>query len=171
MPKVYLVQDGTPNAFAFARTPADGNIAIHTGLIKTLNKEEITSVLAHEVGHIKHWDSTVMTIASMVPMLIYYTIILFAGRRDDSKSGGSFILVWLGAYLAQFLSSLIVMYLSRTREYYADAFSAVATGKPAVMRTALAKIAYGFSNVNVDKYASKRAFYIADPNTGAQLAR
>ncbi|HME87190.1 MAG TPA: zinc metalloprotease HtpX [Candidatus Nanoarchaeia archaeon] len=171
MPKVYLVYDGTPNAFAFARTPSSGHIAVHSGLLQRLTKDEVKAVLAHEIGHIKHWDSTMITVASMVPLLVYYVIILFAGRRDNDKSAGNFMLVWVAAMFAQFLSSLIVMYLSRTREHYADAFSAVATGKPSLLQSALGKIAYGFPVVNTDVYASKRAFYIADPQMAVSEAR
>ncbi len=171
VPKLFIVYDSTPNAFAFGRTPKDSNMAIHTGLLNVLNKEEVKAVIAHEVGHIKHWDVAVLTVASMVPILIYYMIVLFAGRSNEDKSFFHIILVYLGAILAQFLSSLIVRYLGRTRELYADAFSAVATGKPGSLRTALAKITYGFPHVNTELYASKRAFYIADPQTSSEISR
>src|SRR3989344_6018393 len=87
-PKLYLVADGTPNAFAFGRTPKDSNIAIHTGLLQVLNKQEVEAVLAHEVGHVKHWDVAVITMASMVPLIVYYTIVLFGSmfvRGRDNR--------------------------------------------------------------------------------------
>ncbi len=161
-PKLYLVMDGTPNAFAFGRTPNDASIAVHSGLLKALNKDEVTAVLAHEVGHVKHWDVAVITLASMIPLLVYYLIILFFSGRD--RNGGNWIAVFVGALFAQFLSRLIVMHLSRTREYYADAFSAAATRKPGALQNALAKISYGFPRgISVKDYQVKRAFYIADP--------
>ncbi len=173
-PRVYLVQDGTPNAFAFGRTPSSSNIAIHTGLLSLLNKEEVEGVVAHEIGHIKHWDVAVITMASMVPLIVYYAIIFFFARqnRDNNGGFGSVIAIWIGAIIAQMLSSLIVMQLSRTRESYADAFSAVVTGKPAALRTGLAKITYGFSpQTNSKAYQGMRAFYIADPINSTDLAK
>ena len=159
-PKLYIVHDGTPNAFAFGYGKNHAHIALHTGLIEMLNKDEIKSVLAH--------DMVLITIASMVPVFVYYLIIAIgsiAARSKDEDSGISVIFIFIGAYIAQFFTYLIVLYLSRTREYYADAFSAAAT-KPKDMRTALAKIAYGFpaiSGKSAKKYEKARSFYIADP--------
>ncbi|MBI4174336.1 MAG: M48 family metalloprotease [Candidatus Aenigmarchaeota archaeon] len=165
-PKLYLVHDGTPNAFAFGYGKGHAHIALHTGLVEMLNKDEIKSVLAHEFGHVKHNDMVLITIASMVPVFVFYLIVAIGsivGRSRDDDSGLSAIFIFIGAYVAQFFTYLIVLYLSRTREYYADAFSAAATsGKD--MRTALAKIAYGFPAVrNAKKYEMARSFYIADP--------
>ncbi|MBI5035992.1 M48 family metalloprotease [Candidatus Micrarchaeota archaeon] len=161
-PKIYLVQDASPNAFAFGRTPDDSNIAIHAGLLNVLNKDEVKAVVAHEIGHIKHWDVAVMTLASMVPLLAYYLIVLFAPRDRDRGLAGA-ILVFVGAIVAQFISQMLVMYLSRTREKYADAFSAVATRNPTALQTALAKIGYGVHPAPSESSRSLRAFYISDP--------
>ena len=169
-PKLYLVMDATPNAFAFGRTPSDSNIALHAGLLNVLNKEEVEAVVAHEVGHIKHWDVPIIMVASMVPMLVYYLVVFFMARRTEERGGASPILVFLAAFVAQFLSRLIVMYLSRTREYYADAFSAAATKNPTALQTALAKIVYGFP-AGAPISQDKRAFYIADPVSSAKIAR
>lgn len=174
-PKLYLVYDSTPNAFAFGRTKSNSYIAVHTGLIEMLNKDEIKSVLAHEVGHIKHNDIVLMTIASMIPTLIYYLIIALgsmAVRRDRERGGMYPLLVFLGAYVAQFFTFLLVLYLSRVREFFSDAFSAVATS-PKHMRTALAKISYGFpimSSTKMRKYQTKRAFFVADPFTAVKIS-
>jgi len=168
-PNLYIVHDGTPNAFAFGYGKNHAHIALHTGLIEMLNKDEIKAVLAHEMGHVKHNDMVLITIASMVPVFVYYLIIaigsIAARSRDDENGGLNVIFIFIGAYVAQFFTYLIVLYLSRTREYYADAFAAAAT-KPKDMRTALAKIAYGFpaiSGKNAKKYEKARSFYIADP--------
>lgn len=168
-PKLYMVHDATPNAFAFGYGRSHAFIALHSGLIEMLNKDEIKSVLAHEIGHVKHNDMVLITIASMVPVFVYYLIIaigsIAARSRDDEDSGLSALFVFIGAYIAQFFTYLIVLYLSRTREYYADSFSAAATSAKD-MRTALAKIAYGFptiSKTKEKKYEKARAFYIADP--------
>ena len=168
-PQLYLVHDGTPNAFAFGYGKNHAYIALHTGLIEMLNKDEVKAVLAHEIGHVKHNDMVLITIASMVPVFVYYLIIaigsIAARSRDDNDSGLNTLFIFIGAYVAQFFTYLIVLYLSRTREYYADAFAAAAT-KPKDMRTALAKIAYGFpsmSGKSAKKYEKTRSLYIADP--------
>ncbi len=167
-PRLYIVHDGTPNAFAFGYSKNHAFLAVHTGLLEMLNKDEIKSVIGHEIGHIKHNDVVLITIASMVPVFVYYLIIAIgsiAGRSKDDNNGMSPIIIFIGAYIAQFFTMLIVLYLSRTREYYADAFGAAATS-PKDMRTALAKISYGFpqlSGKNAKKYEKTRAFYITDP--------
>jgi len=167
-PRLYLVNDGTPNAFAFGYGKNHAYVALHTGLIELLNKDEIKSVLAHEIGHVKHNDIVLITIASMVPIFVYYLIIAIGSivaRSRDDDNGLTGIFIFIGAYIAQFFTYLIVLYLSRVREYYADAFGAAATS-PKDMRTALAKIAYGFpamSSAKAKKYEKTRAFYIADP--------
>ena len=176
-PKLYIVNDGTPNAFAFGYGRNHANIALHSGLIEILNKDEIKSVLAHEVGHVKHNDMVLITVASMIPTLVYYLIVaigsIVARSRDDDNNGLSGVFVFIGAYIAQFFTYLMVLYLCRTREYYADTFGAAATNAKD-MRTALAKIAYGFpmlSGARAKKYEKTRAFYIADPIANSQKKR
>ena len=174
-PRLYIVSDGTPNAFAFGWTKSRSFIALNTGLREALSKDEIKAVLAHEVGHVKHNDIVLITIASMIPVFVYYLIIAIgsiAARSKDNENGLSVIFVWIGAYIAQFFTYLIVLFLSRTREFYADAFAGAATS-PANMRTALAKIAYGFpkmSGAKMRKYSKTRAFYIADPYAAEAIA-
>ena len=172
-PRLYIVHDGTPNAFAFGYGKNHAFLALHTGLIEMLNKDEIRAVVGHELGHIKHNDIILITMASMVPTFVYYLIVAIgsiAGRgRDDDGHGLSALFVFIGAYVAQFFTMLIVLYLSRVREFYADAFGAAAASAKD-MRTALAKITYGFpmvSGTNIKKYEKTRAFYIADPIASA----
>ena len=141
MPKLYFVNDPSPNAFAFGRGQSDSNIAIHAGLVQMLSKDEIEGVLAHELGHINNRDVAVMTLASVIPVMLYYAVLIFAPRgRDDNGFGiGNLI----GAFVAQFIGQLAVMWLSRQREYFADEFSARLTGNPVSLMSALAKISYG----------------------------
>jgi heat shock protein HtpX len=177
-PKLYLVYDSTPNAFAFGWSKSRAFIAVHSGLIEMLNKDEIKAVLAHEVGHIKHNDVVLMTIASMIPTIIYYLIIaagsLLTARARERERGGIYpLLVFLGAYVAQFFTYLLVLYLSRVREFFSDAFSAVVTN-PKYMRTALAKISYGFpiiAGTKLRQYQTRRAFFIADPVAAVRVSQ
>lgn len=182
-PKLYLVDNPTPNAFAFGRTQKSANIALHTGLLKMLDEDEVEGVVAHEIGHIKHRDVLVMTIASVLPILLYYIVLVVGGSsrdRDDRGGAGSFILVWLGAQFASFLGQLLVLWLSRKREYYADAFSAYVTGKPASLMNSLAKISYAAAAMPAEARgednSALKAFYIASPGAGekqsiAEIAR
>ncbi len=162
-PKVYLVNDPTPNAFAFGRTRSSAGIAVHTGLMHILNKDELEGVIAHEIGHIKHRDVIVMTLASALPVILFYLVLIF-GARDRDRGIGSIIAVWVAAFMAQFVGRLLVLWLSRSREYYADAFSAYATEKPSALMSGLAKISYKMQSVQPQKGSdAMRAFYIADP--------
>jgi heat shock protein HtpX len=162
-PKLYIVNDPTPNAFAFGRTQSSAGIAVHAGLLNVLDKQEIECVLAHEIGHIKHRDVLVMTAASVLPIMLYYIVLVsMQGERDRDRGGGNFFLAFLGAQFASFLGQLLVMWLSRQREYYADAYSAYATRNPTALMSGLAKICYSMPS-NVEKNSSMSAFYISDP--------
>jgi heat shock protein HtpX len=139
-PKLYVVDNQTPNAFAFGRTQKSAGIAIHTGLLRVLSKEEIKAVLAHEIGHIKHNDVAVMTLASVLPVMLYYIALATLGKGDDDRPNP--LAAFVGAIIAQTIGQLAVLWLSRQREYYADAHSAEAIGNPMPLVTALVKITY-----------------------------
>lgn len=161
MPKLYLVNSASPNAFAFGRTQSDSNIAVHSGLLASLSKEEVEGVLAHEIGHINNRDVAVMTVASVIPVALYYGVLIFGRDREGRGS----ILTFVGAFAAQLLGQLMVMWLSRQREYYADEFSARLTGNPAGLMSALAKISYGSAMPKSGGSGSMvKALYFAEPS-------
>lgn len=165
-PKVYLVNNMIPNAFAFGRTQRSSNVALHTGLLERLNEDEVRAVIAHEIGHIKHRDVIVMTLASALPLILYYVIYfgVIAASSRNKEGGVNYLGAWLGGMVAQFLATLLVLYLSRVREYYADAHSAKVTKKPQSLSSALAKISYNLAHTDARTRtpASLRSFYIAD---------
>ncbi len=165
-PKLYLVNRNEPNAFAFGRTQGSSGIALHKGLIDMLTKEELKAVIAHEVGHIKHRDVSIMTIASSIPTILYYLVIIFGGRNRDGNSILQLIVVFLGGIIAQFIGVLLVMWLSRTREYYADEFSARATGNPLALITGLSKITYKITPTKTNTDKSFKTLYITNPSKG-----
>jgi heat shock protein HtpX len=172
MPKLYMVDNPTPNAFAFGRTQSSSNIAVHAGLLSALNKEEVEGVLAHEIGHINNRDVAVMTLASVLPVLLYYGFLIF-GRDEDGRGSLGTI---LGAFVAQFIGQLLVMALSRQREYFADEFSARITGNPSHLMAALAKITYGqAAGAKSSGNNMASALYIAEPSSAkmsfAEIAR
>jgi heat shock protein HtpX len=169
VPKLYLVENITPNAFAFGRTQKGSSIAVHTGLLKMLSKEEVEGVIAHEIGHIRHRDFLVMTFASALPILLYYALLIFFGGSKDNRGVGSYIAVIIGANVAFFFGQLLVMLVSREREYHADEFSALATNNPKNLMNALAKISYASVVMPKSEESSNKSmssFYIASPSGG-----
>jgi heat shock protein HtpX len=162
MPRLYLVNNPSPNAFAFGRTQSDSGIAVHAGLLQSLDKDEVEGVLAHEIGHINNRDVAVMTIASIIPIALYYGFLIFGRDEDGRGSLGTII----GAFAAQFVGQILVMWLSRQREYFADEFSARLTGNSQPLMSALAKITYGNAAGAGKGSASSMvsALYIAEPS-------
>ncbi len=177
MPKLAIVPENTPNAFVFGRTAGDATLAVHEGLLKNLNKEEVKGVIGHELGHIKHKDYIVITVLSALPLLAYliargtWEVARFAGSSSKKKEEGSvkaaFIAVAIISYLVYIISLFCVMRLSRLREHYADAYSAYVTGSPRSLESALAKITYGLS-LSSKPPSGARAFYIEDPAMARQ---
>jgi heat shock protein HtpX len=164
LPKLALVRSSAPNAFVFGRTPASAVLAVTQGLLNTLSKEEVKAVVAHEIGHIKHKDMIVMTIVAAIPVIAYFVarFLIYAPKKEERRSGGA-ILVGLIAFVIYFITNLLVLALSRLREYYADRFSGINT-KPSLLASALAKITYGLSiSPEKGENAAVRSFYIADP--------
>ncbi|MFH0961623.1 MAG: zinc metalloprotease HtpX [archaeon] len=160
-PKVLIVRSPVPNAFAFGRSRSDSSIALHTGLLKELSPEEAEAVIAHEIGHIKHRDVVIMTIASLIPVLLYYAaIILLSGSSDRERRNS--LAVFAGGFLARFIGQFLVLWLSRVREYSADEFASGISGGRNLAK-ALVKISYGIGKGDTNDSVS--CLYIGD-NTG-----
>lgn len=137
VPRIGIIyRSGYPNAFSFGRTPRSARVVVTKGLLEVLTPEETNAVLAHEIGHIEHWDVAVMTFAAFVPLALYQ---LYAFTRTGNKSRA----IAFTAYLCYLFSQYLVLLLNRTREYFADHYSAEVTGMPNVLSSALMKIAYG----------------------------
>ena len=149
MPKLATVPDRTPNAFTFGRTSKSAVLAVHEGLLRQLNQDEIRAVIAHELGHIKHRDYIVMTILSALPLIAYWVAQIafraawFGGGRSRGKNEGNasaaLLIIGVLSFIVYIISFLAVMRLSRLREHFADSYSAYLT-KPADLQSALAKI-------------------------------
>jgi heat shock protein HtpX len=175
IPKIATVPSNTPNAFTFGRTTSSATLAVHEGLLQQLNQGEIKSVIAHELGHIKHKDYIVMTVLSALPLIAYIIAQValragaFSGGRRNSKdnSGAALIIIGVISFAIYIITFLIVMRLSRLREHYADAYSAYVTGSPRELESALAKITYGLS-ISPKPPEGARAFYIEDPGMAKQ---
>lgn len=177
MPKLAVVPEDTPNAFVFGRTAESATLALHEGLLNQLNKDEVTAVIGHEIGHLRHKDYLVMTMLSALPLLAYWIAwgtfeAAKWGRGANSKGekGGvkaALFAVALISYIVYIVTLLCVMGLSRLREHYADAYAAYLTGQPRQLQSALAKITYGLS-ISPKPTSGARAFYISDPALAKQ---
>lgn len=170
-PELYIVNSPSPNAFAFGRTKSSSAVAVHTGLLEILNKEEIRGVLAHELGHIANGDNTIMTLASSLPIILYYFAYFFISGRDDrEKTISTLLLSFVAAIVARLIGQLIVLWLSRAREYEADAFAKRLTGNPKALSAALAKITYTSALIpQQQSIEAMRSFYIASPSHDEQM--
>ena len=162
-PKVGVAEINVPNAFAFGRSKGDARICVTRGILKLLDKEELEAVLGHEMSHVRHSDMAVITLISVVPLICYYIFIstLFSGRNNNG--GGAIVgIAALGAYL---VGQLLVLFVSRSREYYADQGSIELGGKPHKLASALYKLVYGSATANKDEVKEVeglKAFFVND---------
>ena len=145
-PRLGIIDDQNPTAFTYGSLPNSARLVVSQGLFTYLDDDEVATVYAHELGHIVHWDFAVMTLASTLVQLMYL-LYSFARRmsrgRGNSKGKDAFQTAALIAYVFYMIGTYLVLYLSRTREYYADHFAAETTGNPNGLSRALVKIAYG----------------------------
>ncbi|WP_292732459.1 M48 family metalloprotease [Nostoc sp. JL31] len=145
-PRLGIINDQNPTAFTYGSLPNSARLVVSQGLFTYLDDDEIATVYAHELGHIVHWDFAVMTVAStlvQICYLIYSTARRFGRGGGDSKIKDAMQTAALVAYVFYVVGTYLVLYLSRTREYFADHFAAESTGNPNGLSRALVKIAYG----------------------------
>ena len=145
MPKVYIINDPTPNAFATGRNPQNAAVAATTGILQGLNNEELAGVMAHELAHVKHRDILISTIAATLVGTISYIAQMAGwaamfGRSDDREGGfgGLFLII-----LSPIIAMLLQMSISRSREFAADAGGSEISGNPLALASALQKISRG----------------------------
>ncbi|MEI7579017.1 MAG: M48 family metalloprotease [bacterium] len=147
-PRIGIIDDLNPQAFTYGSHRGNGRIIFTKGILNFLNTEEINAVIGHELGHIYNLDFIVMTIASTMLQIMYIIYeISIRVRSRGSKKGNPLALVGLVAYIFYFIGTYILLLLSRLREYMADNFSAVQTGNPESLASALVKVAYGILSV------------------------
>ncbi|MCE5213267.1 MAG: zinc metalloprotease HtpX [Methanobacterium sp.] len=161
-PKVGISEVNIPNAFAFGRSKGDGRVCVTRGILKLLDEDELKAVLGHELSHIKHNDMAVMTLISAVPLIFYYIFIstLFSGNRNDNAG-----LIGIAALVGYLLSQLIVLFISRVREYYADQGSVSLGNQPHELASALYKLVYGTATSDkneLKKVEGVKAFFVND---------
>ncbi len=175
MPKVYIIQNPAPNAFATGRNPKHAAVAVTTGILQLLDNDELEGVLAHELAHVKGRDILIgtiaATIAGAVMMLADWAkwAMIFGGGRDDEDSPFGAIGAIVAMIVAPIAAMLIQMAISRSREYLADERGAYLSGKPLALASALQKISYGVQNVPMDAKPATAHMFIMNPLAGRSL--
>ncbi|MGB8689223.1 MAG: zinc metalloprotease HtpX [Microcoleus sp.] len=144
-PRLGIIDDQNPTAFTYGSFPNSARVVVSQGLFTYLDDDEVAIVYAHELGHIVHWDFAVMTLASTLVQITYliYTTAQRLGHKGGEKAKDAAGSVAAVAYLFYIVGTYLLLYLSRTREYFADHFAAETTGNPNALSRALVKIAYG----------------------------
>jgi heat shock protein HtpX len=166
MPKLWLIAEDSPNAFATGRNPAHASVAFTTGILQLMDDREIEGVVAHELGHVLHRDILISSVAATLAAAITALARMafwFGGRRDDDDEGGS---AWGGIlmiFLAPIAAMLIQMAISRTREYDADEASAKYTGTPHNLISALEKLDTWSKRIPMDASPATAHMFIIKP--------
>jgi heat shock protein HtpX len=171
MPKVYVIQDDSPNAFATGRNPEHAAVAATTGIMRLLTDEELAGVMAHELGHVKNRDILISTIAATFAGAITYLAhmsMFMGGRNDDDEGGGIFGMLFM-AILAPIAAMLVQMAISRSREFGADAEGARISGNPLSLARALQKLELGSQQIPMQANAATAHMFIVTPLTGGGM--
>ena len=169
MPRLWIIPDPSPNAFATGRNPEHSSVAMTEGLLGLMTDRELAGVLAHELGHVKHRDilisSVAATIAAALTQIAYYGMFFGGGRRDDDDNRSPYtgLLMMIVAPIA---AGLIQMAISRQREYSADAAAARYTGSPDGLIDALRKLERGIERVPMDASPATAHMFIFPPMLG-----
>ena len=182
MPKVYIIPEETPNAFATGRNPEHAAVAVTQGIRRILNKRELSGVLGHELSHVKHRDilisSIAATLAGAISYLAYmaqWAAIFGGGSRDREEGGSNIFSLLFMMIVAPLAAMLIQMAVSRSREYMADEGGAKVSGDPLALASALRKLEMGAQNIPLqvsDATANSTAhMFIVNPLTVGGLAK
>ena len=173
MPKVYLMDNPQPNAFATGRNPENAAVAATTGLMQMLNKDEIAGVMAHELAHIKNRDTLIMTVtatfAGAISMLTNFGM-MFGGNRNNNGIGMIGIIAMM--ILAPLAAMVVQMAISRTREYAADRMGSEISGQPMALASALNKIsgaAHEIPNMDAERNPATAHMFIINPLSGERM--
>jgi len=175
MPRVYIIDSETPNAFATGRNPEHAAVAATTGIMRILTRDELLGVMAHELSHVKHRDILISSIAATIAGAITYlahmaqwAAIFGAGRDRDDEGGGAFGLIVM-AIVGPLAAMLIQMAISRAREYEADRGGAAVSGNPLYLANALRKLEMANHQIPMDANPATAHMFIVNPLTGGGL--
>jgi heat shock protein HtpX len=176
MPRVYVIPNDQPNAFATGRNPQHAAVAVTEGIMRTLSQDELRGVLAHELAHIKHRDILVGTIAatmagaiSMLANMAQWAMIFGGGRSSSDEEGGNPLGALLMMIFAPIAAMLIQMAISRSREYLADEGGAQIAGNPLSLANALRKIHQKAQQIPMEASPATAHMFIVSPLSGRGL--
>ncbi len=175
MPKLWVIPDASPNAFATGRNPSHSSVAVTAGILELMNDRELEAVIGHELGHVKNRDILISSIAATIAaaLMMFARFAMFFGPRhsDEEDSGGGMfggILMMLMAFLA---APLIQMAISRTREFGADEAAARYAGGPQAMIAALQKLEHGSKRIPMDASPATAHMFIIKPFSGSTIMK
>jgi len=173
-PRVAIVRSQIPNAFATGRNSRKAVVAVTTGILAQLNRDELEAVLAHELSHIKNRDVMIMTIASFLSTVAFFIVrnFFFFGTGNSDRKGGGLAAAFFASVVVWIVSSLLIKALSRYREFSADRGSALITGRPSSLASALMKISGNMSRVpkeDLRKVEGMNAFFIIPALSGSLM--
>jgi heat shock protein HtpX len=167
MPKVYIIPDQSPNAFATGRNPQHAAVAATEGILRALTREELDGVIAHELAHVKHRDilisSVAATLAATIMMVARFAMFFGGGHRDDDERGGNPVALLATMILAPIAAMLIQSAISRSREFAADAGGAAIAGSPHGLVNALRKIEGYSKAIPMDANPATAHMFIIKP--------
>jgi heat shock protein HtpX len=176
MPRVFMIDSDSPNAFATGRNPQHAVVAVTTGIMKLLNREEIEGVLAHELAHVNNRDILIGTVAAIMAGMIMivarmaqWAAIFGGASRDERDDGGGALGFIVLAVLAPLAATVIQLAISRSREYLADATGARFAGSPFGLANALKKISLASQRVPLQANPSTAHMFIVNPLSGRSL--
>ena len=175
MPKVYIVDEDQPNAFATGRNPEHAAVAATTGILRILSREELEGVLAHELAHVKHRDILISTIAATIAGAISYLAqmaqwaMIFGGRRDDEDSSPIATIVMM--IVAPIAAMLVQMAISRSREFSADEGGAEISGNPMSLANALKKLDMASKQIPMNANPATAHMFIVNPLSAGMLMK
>ena len=169
VPKIYILPDDSPNAFATGRDPQHAAVAVTAGIMRLLNDEELAGVIAHELSHVANRDILISAVAATLAgaLMVLARMSLFFGGGRDRRGGGLEVLVLL--IVAPIAAMLIQMAISRSREYQADASGAKLSGNPRGLASALRKLERGVENVPMEAQPQTAHMFIVNPLSGRSM--
>lgn len=160
LPQMRILLDDNPTAYTYGSLPSNARIALSQGLFRFCDDDEVAAVAAHELGHVKHYDFAVMTLANLLLTLLYQLYFLLRRQGGDDREN-AMVYVAYAAWLLWWVGTWLVLWLSRSREYMADRFAALQSQDPRPLQRALVKIAYGIAELQSQAQAAGRKHDVA----------